>query len=195
MENEDVLHEFRNAQALLHGHFILTSGLHSPVYLQCARVMMDPARGARICAALAERVRAALGDEPIDAVVSPAMGGIIVGYELARQLALPSMFVERQDGVFAMRRGFEIAPGARILVVEDVVTTGKSSRECMACIADHGGAILAEACLIDRSGGKADVGVPLIALAEIDAPTYSEDNLPAELAAIPAVKPGSRVFR
>lgn len=191
MTNDEVLDEFRAAGALLTGHFILTSGLRSPTYLQCARVMMDPARGARLCAALAEKIAAAVPGG-IDMVASPAMGGIIVGYEVARQLATPSVFFERVDGRFTLRRGFAIPAGARCLMAEDVVTTGLSSRECIAAIEAEGGRAVAASCLIDRSGGAADVGVPLIALAELFVPTYKPDALPEELAAIPAVKPGSR---
>jgi orotate phosphoribosyltransferase len=194
MDREIALNEFRAAGALLEGHFILSSGLRSPVYLQCARVMMDPARGARLCGALAREVEALLSDigETVDLCVSPAMGGVIVGYETARQLGLSSIFTERVDGAFAFRRGFEMPEGARVLMVEDVVTTGLSSRECIAAIEAAGGRTVAAACLIDRSGGRADVGVPLAPLVRLDAPTYNPEEVPPELAAIPAVKPGSR---
>ncbi|HSM19566.1 MAG TPA: orotate phosphoribosyltransferase [Hyphomicrobiales bacterium] len=193
MDREDVLEEFRAAGALLSGHFVLTSGLHSPVYLQCARVMMDAERGARLCAALAEKVRARIG-EKIDMVASPALGGIVVGYEMGRQLGRPAIFFERVDRRFALRRGFDIPEGARCLMAEDVVTTGLSSRECIAAIEAAGGKPVAGCCLIDRSGGAADIGVELIALAELDVPTYPADALPPELAAIAAVKPGSRAL-
>ncbi len=186
-----VLDEFRAAGALLEGHFILSSGLHSPRYLQCARVLMDAARAARLCEALAGMVRGG-GHGKIDLVVSPAMGGVVVGYEMARQLGVPAIFFERVDGKLALRRGFTIENGARILMVEDVVTTGLSSRECIEGIAQEGGVTVAAACLIDRSGGKADVGVPLHALTSLEIPTYTADALPAELAAIPPNKPGSR---
>ncbi len=191
MNHENVLQEFRDAGALLEGHFILSSGLHSPRYLQCARVLMDPCRAERLCAALAAQVKAA-GHGAIDLVVSPAMGGVIVGYEVARQLGVPAIFLERVDGKLAMRRGFSIDKGARVLMVEDIVTTGLSSRECIEGIRDEGGETIAAACLIDRSGGKADVGVPLHALTSLEVPTYAADKIPAELAAIPAYKPGSR---
>jgi orotate phosphoribosyltransferase len=191
MKQEDVLNEFRAAGALLEGHFILSSGLHSSRYLQCARVLMDPARAARLCRALAEQVNAG-GVGSIDLVVSPAMGGVVVGYEMARQLNVPSIFFERVEGKLELRRGFDIAKGARVLMVEDIVTTGLSSRECIEGIAEHGGVTAGAACLINRSGGKADVGVPLFALTELDVPTYAADNLPPELAVIPAYKPGSR---
>jgi len=194
MDRDAVLAEFRAAGALLEGHFLLSSGLHSPLYLQCARVLMDPARAARLCAALAKRVRATLGQH-IDLVVSPAMGGVVVGYELARQLGVPGIFTERVDGSFALRRGFSIEPGARVLMVEDVVTTGLSSRECIACITENGGTVVGGASLIDRSNGTADIGVPLIALAQLDVPSYPADALPPALAALPAVKPGSRSLK
>jgi orotate phosphoribosyltransferase len=193
MDREEVLNEFRAAGALLSGHFILTSGLHSPIYLQCARVMMDADRGARLCAALAEKVRARIGGN-IDMVASPALGGIVVGYELGRQLGRPAIFFERVDGRFTLRRGFDIPQGARCLMAEDVVTTGLSSRECIAAIEAAGGRPVAGCCLIDRSGGAADIGVELIALAEIAVPTYRADSLPPELAAVEAVKPGSRAL-
>jgi len=186
----EVLAEFRDAGALLEGHFILSSGLRSARYLQCARVLTDPARAARLAAALADKVRAA--GIMADAVIAPAMGGLIVGYELARQLGLASMFVERPQGVFELRRGFALEPGARVLLCEDVVTTGLSSREAVAAVEAAGGRVVAAACLVDRSNGTADVGVPLIPLIRLDVPSYAPDALPPELAAIPAIKPGSR---
>jgi orotate phosphoribosyltransferase len=191
MTRDEVLDEFRAAGALLEGHFILSSGLHSSRYLQCARVLMDPKRAGRLCAALAEQVRA-LVPGPIDLVASPAMGGVVVGYEMGRQLGVPAIFFERVDGKLTLRRGFDIAKGARVVMVEDIVTTGLSSRECIAGIAEEGGVTVGAACLIDRSGGKADLGVPLAALTRLDIPTYPADALPPELAAVPAVKPGSR---
>src|SRR5690348_1541816 len=156
MTKDEVLAEFKAAGALLEGHFILSSGLHSPRYLQCARVLMDPKRAERLCAALAAEVRARIGSG-IDLVASPAMGGVIVGYEMARQLAVDSIFFERVDGKLTLRRGFSIAKGARVLMVEDIVTTGLSSRECIAGIDEEGGRTVGAACLIDRSGGKADL--------------------------------------
>ena len=191
MNKDDVLNEFRAAGALLEGHFILSSGLHSSRYLQCARVLMDPQRAQRLCAALAAQVKA-LGIQSIDLVASPAMGGVIVGYEMGRQLGVPAIFFERVDGKLVLRRGFDIREGARVLMVEDIVTTGLSSRECIAGITEEGGVTVGAACLIDRSGGKADIGVPLAALTRLDIPTYPADQLPPELAAVPAVKPGSR---
>lgn len=192
MTREEVLNEFRAAGALLEGHFILSSGLRSPRYLQCARVMMDPARGARLCSALARKIEAGLGKGAVDLVVSPAMGGVIVGYELARHLGVESMFTEREQGAFVFRRGFALAKGVRVLMAEDIVTTGLSSRECIACIEANGGKVVAASCLIDRSDGEVDVGVPLFSLAGLKVPAYEADKLPPELVAVPATKPGSR---
>jgi orotate phosphoribosyltransferase len=192
MANPQIMKEFEDAQAILRGHFILSSGLRSDTYLQCARVLMDAKRAERLCATLAAKIEAAFGKDAFDLVVSPAMGGVVVGYEMGRQLGLESLFCERVDGVFALRRGFSIREGARVLVVEDVVTTGKSSLETFRCIEEHGGKVVAEACLIDRSNGTAELGVPLIALASLDVQTYNADSLPPHLQAVPAIKPGSR---
>ena len=191
MTEDAVWDEFRAAGALLEGHFVLSSGLHSPRDLQCARVLMDPARAARLCAALADKVRQRTGGT-IDLVASPAMGGVIVGYEMARQLGVSAVFVERVDGKLTLRRGFTIEKGARVLIVEDIVTTGLSSRECIAEIEREGGSVIGAACLIDRSGGKAEMPVPLSALAQLSIPAFPADSLPPALAAIPAMKPGSR---
>ncbi len=190
MNQEQVLDEFRAAGALLEGHFKLSSGLHSPVYLQCAKVLMDPGRAGKLCAVFADKIREQKIE--VDLVVSPAMGGVIVGYEVARQLGVPGIFTERVEGEFALRRGFEIPKGARILMMEDIITTGLSSRECIKTINDWGGNVVAAGCLIDRSGGRAEVGAPVTALATIDAPTYEPDALPEHLKAVPAIKPGSR---
>ncbi len=192
MSHDEVLAEFRAAGALLEGHFLLSSGLHSPAYLQCARVMMDPIRGERLCRALAGRVVETIGPDALDLVVSPALGGVVVGYEVARQLGVPAIFTERTDGVLGLRRGFDIADGARVLMTEDIVTTGKSSRECIDCITAKGGRVVLACCLIDRSAGAADLGVPLVSLARLAIAIYEGGSLPPELAALPAVKPGSR---
>ncbi|RXD03457.1 orotate phosphoribosyltransferase [Sphingomonas sp. UV9] len=191
MTEDDVLAEFRAAEALLEGHFILSSGLRSSRYLQCARVLMDPARGARLSEALVASLPADLRAQ-IDVVVSPAMGGVIAGHEMARALGVEAMFLERPDGVFELRRGFRLAPGQRVLMMEDVVTTGLSSREAIAAIGRAGGVTVAAASLVDRSNGQADLGVPFFPLIRLDVPTYPADALPPELAAIPAIKPGSR---
>ncbi len=192
MSTEELVALLRECDALLEGHFRLTSGLHSPVYLQCARLLMDPARAAKVCAALAPKLARTLPGLAIDMTVAPAMGGIVFGYELARQLAVPSLFVERVEGQFALRRGFAIEPGTRVLIAEDVVTTGLSVREAIACVQAHGAEVVGAACVIDRSGGHAQLGVPLIALAQLELPTYTADEIPPELARKPVVKPGSR---
>ncbi|MBU3078154.1 orotate phosphoribosyltransferase [Sphingomonas quercus] len=191
MTNEEVLDEFRAAGALLEGHFILSSGLRSAAYLQCARVLMDTRRAERLATALVARLPEAVRAR-VTAVVAPAMGGVIIGHEVARALGARSLFVERPSGTFELRRGFALAPGEAVLMVEDVVTTGLSSREAIAAIGAAGGEVIAAACLVDRSDGKADVGVPLTSLTRLAVPTYPPDALPPELAAIPAVKPGSR---
>ena len=190
MNGEEVLAEFRASDALLEGHFILSSGRHSPLFLQKMRVFQYPERTERLCRALAARISAAFG--AVDIIVSPAMGGIIPGYETARALGCRAVFVERVEGEFRLRRGFAIPSGARVVMVEDIVTTGLSSRECIAAIRRHPGELIGTACLIDRSGGRADIGLELVSLARLDVPDYPADDLPPELAAIPAEKPGSR---
>ena len=190
MTPDEVLDEFRSAGALLEGHFVLSSGLHSPVFLQKMFVFQDPARTERVCRALAAKITDAYG--AVDYVVSPAVGGIVPGYETARHLGAKAIFVERENGAFALRRGFSIPEGARVVMVEDIVTTGLSSRECLAALREHPGALLGAACLIDRSGGRADLGAPLVSLVQLDIPAYPPEQIPPELAALPAVKPGSR---
>jgi orotate phosphoribosyltransferase len=191
MTDDEILDEFRTAGALLEGHFILSSGLRSAKYLQCARVLMDPARAERLACALAAKLPKIVADQ-IDAVVSPAMGGVIIGHEMGRALGRPAMFLERPQGVFELRRGFRLEPGARVLMVEDVVTTGLSSREAIDAVRAAGGEVMAEAALVDRSGGNADLGVPFTPLIRIEVPTYEAEAVPPELAAIPPIKPGSR---
>lgn len=191
MTRDEILSEFRQSNALLEGHFILSSGRHSAQYLQCARVLMDARRAARLAQALV----ATFPDDlrrSIDIVVSPAMGGIIIGHEVGRVLDVDALFLERPDGEFHLRRGFALRPGQRVLMVEDVVTTGLSSREAIAAVAREGGKVVAEAALVDRSDGLADLGVPFYPLIAIDVPSYTADALPPELAVIPAMKPGSR---
>ncbi|MEP6827623.1 MAG: orotate phosphoribosyltransferase [Aestuariivirga sp.] len=190
MTHEQVLDEFRAAGALLEGHFILSSGLHSPVFLQKMFVFQDPARTERLCRALAQKAREAFGQ--IDIVASPAVGGIVPGYETARHLGAKAIFVERENGKFELRRGFTIEKGARVLMVEDIITTGLSSRECLDALRVHPGEIVGAACLIDRSGGTADIGVNRVSLATLDFPAYPADKLPPELAILPVIKPGSR---
>ena len=191
MTEDEVLAEFRAAGALLEGHFILSSGLRSPRYLQCARVLMNPARGARLAQALAAQLPAETRAQ-IEAVVSPAMGGVIAGQEVARALDVDAMFLERPTGTFELRRGFRLTPGQKVLMMEDVVTTGLSSREAITAIRTAGGEVVAAAALVDRSNGSADLGVPFFPLIRLDVPSYEADQLPPELAAIPAIKPGSR---
>ncbi|MFQ3594498.1 MAG: orotate phosphoribosyltransferase [Sphingomonadaceae bacterium] len=191
MTEAAVLALFRESGALLEGHFILSSGLHSPVYLQCARVLMDPVRAGRLAAALAARIPEAVRAEAT-AVIAPAMGGIVIGHELARALGTLAMFVERPAGTFELRRGFRLEADAPVLLCEDVVTTGLSSREAIAAITAAGGRVIHAAALVDRSDGAADLGVPFTPLIRIAAPAYPADALPPELAALPAVKPGSR---
>jgi orotate phosphoribosyltransferase len=192
MTTEDVLAEFRAAGALMEGHFILSSGLRSPIFLQKMRVFEDPPRTERLCRALAERIRATFGE--VDIVLSMAVGGIVPGYETARALGCKAVFVERENGRFALRRGFELPAGARVVLVEDVVSTGLSMREGLEVARETPATILGAACLIDRSGGRAELGVPLVALATVDFPAYPADQLPDDLAALPAVKPGSRTL-
>ncbi|WP_295531182.1 orotate phosphoribosyltransferase [Novosphingobium sp. Chol11] len=191
MQEDEILAEFRASQALLEGHFLLSSGRHSAHYLQCARVLMDPMRASRLAAALAAKlpreVRQAIGK-----VISPAMGGVIIGHETGRALGVEAMFVERPTGTFELRRGFSITPGEKILIVEDVVTTGLSGREAIAAITAAGGKVIAAAALVDRSGGTADLGVPFTALVSFNFPTFAPEDVPPELAALPAIKPGSR---
>jgi orotate phosphoribosyltransferase len=190
MTADDVLAEFRAAGALREGHFVLSSGLHSPVFLQKNLVFMHADRTERLCRALAEKIRTEVGQ--VDVCVSPAVGGIIPGYETARHLGVPSIYVEREGGAFKFRRGFHIEPGAKVAMVEDIVSTGLSSRECIAAIRAAGGEVVCAACLVDRSGGEADVGAPMVALASLKVPAYPADALPPELAAIPTEDPGSR---
>ncbi len=192
MDDEAVLDEFRAAGALLEGHFILSSGLRSSRYLQCARVLSNPERGARLATTLVAKIPETLRAD-IEVVVSPAMGGIIAGHEMGRALGVDALFVERPDGVFALRRGFTLTPGRKVLMMEDVVTTGLSSREAIKAIEAEGGVVIAAAALVDRSNGSVDLGVPFFPLIRLDVPTYEADALPPELARLPAVKPGSRV--
>jgi orotate phosphoribosyltransferase len=191
MHDEEVLAEFRASKALLEGHFLLSSGRHSAHYLQCARVLMNPERAARLAIALAGKLPRDLRKD-IQKVVSPAMGGIIIGHEMGRALEVDAIFVERPTGTFELRRGFSIEPGEKVLLVEDVVTTGLSSREAIKAVEEAGGKVIAAAALVDRSAGSVDLGVAFYPLIELNFPTYAEEELPPELAASPAIKPGSR---
>lgn len=191
MLEDEILSEFRASEALLEGHFLLSSGRHSAHYLQCARVLMDPMRASRLASALAATLPRELRQQ-IGKVISPAMGGVIIGHEMGRALGVEAMFVERPTGTFELRRGFSLKAGEKVLMVEDVVTTGLSSREAIAAIEAAGGVVVAGAALVDRSGGTADLGVPFYPLVSLSFPTYTPDELPPELAATPAIKPGSR---
>jgi orotate phosphoribosyltransferase len=190
MNTEQVLDEFRASGALREGHFVLSSGLHSGTFLQKNLVFQYPDRTERLCKALAAKILEEVG--PVDLCISPAVGGIIPGYETARALGVPSMYVEREGGAFKLRRAFSIPPGARIAMVEDIVSTGLSSRECVEAIKAAGGNVVVAAAVVDRSGGKADPGAPFVALARLNVPAYPADQLPPELAAIPVEDPGSR---
>lgn len=191
MTEDEVLAEFRASQALLEGHFLLSSGRHSAFYLQCARVLMNPERASRLALAIAQGIPRDVRKD-INKVVSPAMGGLIIGHEMGRALGVDAMFVERPTGTFELRRGFALEPGDKVLMVEDVVTTGLSSREAIKAIEAAGGEVVAAAALIDRSAGTADLGVPFYPLIALNFPTYAPDEVPEALAATPAIKPGSR---
>ena len=191
MTEDEILAEFRNVEALLEGHFLLSSGRHSAYYLQCARLLMNPERAGRIALAITQKIPRELRSE-VQVVISPAMGGIIIGHEMGRALGVDALFVERPDGVFGLRRGFSLAPGTKVLMVEDVLTTGLSSREAIAAIEAAGGVVVAAASVVDRSAGAVELGVPFYPLIELNFPTYAADELPPELAATEAVKPGSR---
>ncbi|WP_417611664.1 orotate phosphoribosyltransferase [Parasphingorhabdus sp.] len=191
MTEDEILDEFRSSDALLEGHFILSSGRHGAQYLQCARLLMDPQRAARMANALVAKIPQNIR-RLIDIVVSPAMGGVIIGHEMGRALGLHALFLERPEGTFELRRGFRLEPGQKVLMMEDVVTTGLSSREAIQAIQNAGGEVIAAGALIDRSNGAAQFDVPFFPLLTLDIPSYAADALPPELAAIPAIKPGSR---
>ncbi len=198
IKEQEILQEFSASKAILKGHFILSSGLHSDTYMQCARLLMEPKKSEKLCKILAEKIIARLGKNFADIVVAPAMGGVVVGYELARQLGLPTIFCERVSGEFQLRRGFELDSSMRVLVVEDVITTGKSSLETYDLVKKFGAKIVAEASLVDRSNDKnleEKMGVPIISLLKIDVKTFDEKNIPEELKSVEAVKPGSRFLK
>ncbi|MEO9599729.1 orotate phosphoribosyltransferase [Parasphingorhabdus sp.] len=191
MTEDEILAEFRRSDALLEGHFVLSSGRHSDRYLQCARLLMNPTRGSRMAEALAKQIPQNIR-RSIDIVVSPAMGGVIIGHEMGRALGTDALFLERPDGTFELRRGFRLEPGQKVLMMEDVVTTGLSSREAIQAIRDAGGDVIAAGALVDRSNGAAQFDVPFFPLVTLNIPSYAADELPPELAAIPTTKPGSR---
>jgi len=191
MTDDEVLAEFRASHALLEGHFQLSSGRHSAHYLQCALVLMNAERAGRLARALCQKLPREIRGQ-IEKVVSPAMGGVIIGHEMGRALDVDAVFLERPSGTFELRRGFEVKDGEQVLLVEDVVTTGLSSREAIEALRRGGGEVLAAAALVDRTAGEVDLGVPFFPLVEINFPTYAADELPADLAAMPLEKPGSR---
>lgn len=198
LKEQEILQEFAEAKAILKGHFILSSGLHSDTYMQCARVLMEPKRADKLCGALAKKIEERLGKNFADIVVAPAMGGVVVGYEIARQLNLPTIFCERVNGIFELRRGFELNSSMRVLVVEDVITTGKSSLETYDLIKKFGAKIVAECSLVDRSGDsnlEEKMGVPVISLLKVDVKTFDQNNVPDDLKNVPAIKPGSRFIK
>jgi orotate phosphoribosyltransferase len=190
MTQNEVLDLFKQSEALLEGHFRLSSGLHSDRYLQCALVLQHPQQAAALGAALAAKMRA-LAEKP-DFVIAPALGGILVAHEVARAIGVRGLFAERQDGILKLRRGFQIRPGEKAYVVEDVVTTGGSTRETMDVVTQAGGIVTAAGSLIDRSGGRTDLGVPRTALAVLDVPTFSPEECPLCKTGSQAIKPGSR---
>ena len=181
MTEDEILSEFRAADALLEGHFLLSSGRHSAHYLQCARLLMNPERAGRIAMAIVQNIPREVRSE-IQAVVSPAMGGIIIGHEMGRALGVDAMFLERPEGVFGLRRGFVLAKGAKVLMMEDIVTTGLSGREAIQAIVEAGGLVIAAGAVVDRSAGDVDLGVPFYPLIQLNFPTYAPDELPPELA-------------
>ena len=185
----DVLNHFRGAGALLDGHFILSSGLHSPQYLQCALALKDPEDAAQFGRAIAEHFTVL----EIDTVASPAIGGIVIGFAVAQALNVPFVWTERENGVMTLRRGFSVEQGEKVLVVEDVITTGGSTRECMKALEDRGAKVVSAASIIDRSDGKADVGVPRVSLVTLAVPTYPADQCPLCARGITITKPGSRL--
>ena len=188
MTAEEVLDRFKASGALLEGHFILSSGLHSPAYLQCAIALQSPAVAAEFGAAIAEQFSGAR----IETVASPAIGGLVIGYEVARQLGARFIWTEREGGQMTLRRGFSLSKGERVLVVEDVITTGGSTRETIDVLRAHGAAVTAAASIIDRSGGRADVGVPRVSLATLDVPALEPADCEACRRGERAIKPGSR---
>ncbi len=191
-ENNLIIKEFKEAEAILHGHFVLSSGLHSGTYIQCAKIFENPSRAMKVCALLADKIKKELNSS-IDLILSPAIGGIIVGYEIGRQLGIRTMFCERVNGKFELRRGFEIKKGEKILLIEDVITTGKSSLEAVECAEGKGGKVVAEASLIKRNS-ETKLPFPVISLIELNIKNYSEEELPSELKQLPIKKPGSREY-
>ena len=187
---EESLKILKETNALLEGHFILSSGLHSPKYVQCAQLMSKPNEAFKICSSLSEKIKKEFKE--FDLILSPAMGGIIVGYEIGRILNKETIFSERVNGEFKLRRDFTINKNQKVLIIEDVITTGKSSLECSKIVEDNNAIIAGYACLIDRSNGKSTIKEKIVSQVKIDIPTYTENNLPKNLLTLKAVKPGSR---
>ena len=187
---EESLKILKETNALLEGHFILSSGLHSPQYVQCAQLMSKPSKALKICSSLSEKIKKEFKE--FDLILSPAMGGIIVGFEIGRMLNKETIFSERVNGEFKLRRDFTINKNQKVLIIEDVITTGKSSLECSKIVEDNNAIIVGYACLIDRSNGKSAIKEKIVSQVKIDIPTYTEKNLPKNLLALKAVKPGSR---
>ena len=187
---EESLKILKETSALIEGHFILSSGLHSPKYVQCAQLMSKPNKAYKICESLAEKIKKELPD--FDLILSPAMGGVIIGYEIGKILNKETIFSERVNGEFKLRRDFSIPVNSKVLIIEDVITTGKSSLECSKLIESNKGIIIGYACIIDRSNGKSEIKDKIISQVELNIPTFSKNNLPEELSSIKPVKPGSR---
>tara|TARA_B100001027_G_scaffold191770_1_gene146265 strand:+ start:320 stop:901 length:582 start_codon:yes stop_codon:yes gene_type:complete len=187
---KESLEILKETNALLEGHFILSSGLHSPQYIQCAQLMSKPEKAKQICQSLAKKIKNEFSQ--IDLILSPAMGGIVIGYEIGRLLKKETIFSERVNGVFRLRRDFLIKKNQKVLIIEDVITTGKSSLECSKLVLENQGMVLGYACLIDRSGGKSSIKGKIISQVELNIPTYNQNNIPDDLSSITAVKPGSR---
>jgi len=187
---EESLKILKETKALIEGHFILSSGLHSPKYVQCAQLMSKPSKAAQICQSLAKKIKIELNN--IDLILSPAMGGIVVGYEIGKLLGVETIFSERVNGKFQLRRDFKIKQNTNVLIVEDVITTGKSSIECSNLVKVNKANIVGYACIIDRSDGKTEINDKIISQIKLNIPTYKKENLPKELISIDPVKPGSR---
>lgn len=198
MQGKEILQEFIDAKAILRGHFKLSSGLHSDTYIQCARVLMSSKRSEKLCNLLATKIFDRLGNDFCDIVLAPAMGGVVVGYEIGRQIGKTSIFCERINGKFELRRGFELEKNSRVLVVEDVITTGKSSLETYKLVHDLGAKVVAQCCLVDRSGDEKlenKMSVPIISLLKVEVKTFDENNIPDSLKLIDVTKPGSRFIK
>ena len=187
---EESLKILKETRALIEGHFVLSSGLHSPKYVQCAQLLSKPHKAKKICLSLAEKIKSEFTN--FDLILSPAMGGVIIGYEIGRHLEKETIFSERIEGLFQLRRDFKIKKNSRVLIVEDVITTGKSSLECSKLVETNKGIVIGYACIIDRSNGKSEIKDKIVSQVKLNIPTFSKDNIPKELSLIEPVKPGSR---